>query len=142
MFQPDCDERRIRCTRRKIQRASSSRSTALARERNEGASIVATTVVGEAAFGNPDPLNEARSMLVRRRISGIPATEYSTTLIRVSVTLGAGGCGGLSITVTARFTCSIANSANGVLFRQSDHVDEGGRSLLLPPARNAATVGV
>ena len=106
---------------------------------NEGASIVATTVAGEAAFGNPDPLNEARSLLVRRaELAGIPAIEYSTTLIWVEVTLGAPGDAWLArlvhygdgeVRLLNRQQCQWRSVC------QSDHVDEvDDRSFALPLA--------
>ena len=106
---------------------------------NEGASIIAATVSGEAAFDNPDPLNEARSLLVRRaEFAGIPAIEYSTTLIWVEVTLGAPGDAWLArlvhygdgeVRLLNRQQCQWRSVC------QSDHVDEADdRSFALPLA--------
>lgn len=106
---------------------------------NEGASIVATTVAREAALNSPDPVDEARSHLIRRaNLVGIPAVEWSTTLIWVEVILGKPGdawsarlsqYGDGEVRLLSQQEC-LWHSVS-----QSDYIDEGdARSFALPVA--------
>lgn len=59
---------------------------------NEGAALVATTVAREAAIRSPNPVGAARLRLTRMaEAAGVPAIEYSTTLIWVDVDVGQPG---------------------------------------------------
>lgn len=56
---------------------------------SEGSALIATTVVREAANSTADPIERARSQLITMASSaGIPPSDYSTTLIWVSIQVG------------------------------------------------------
>lgn len=59
---------------------------------DEGANLVARTVVNKAASKNANPVQEARSLLYQlSKFEGLSPIEYSTTLIWLKITVGIPG---------------------------------------------------